>query len=44
MPLITDFRHDFVKRTIGSRGRDVLDHLMPLLLSEVCDHQQAKII
>ncbi|MCW2480636.1 bifunctional [glutamate--ammonia ligase]-adenylyl-L-tyrosine phosphorylase/[glutamate--ammonia-ligase] adenylyltransferase [Candidatus Symbiopectobacterium sp. NZEC135] len=41
---ITDFRHDLVKRTIGPRGRDVLDHLMPLLLAEVCAHQQAELI
>lgn len=34
---ITDFRHDLVKRTIGPRGRDVLDHLMPLLLDELLD-------
>ncbi|MCW2476259.1 bifunctional [glutamate--ammonia ligase]-adenylyl-L-tyrosine phosphorylase/[glutamate--ammonia-ligase] adenylyltransferase [Candidatus Symbiopectobacterium sp. NZEC151] len=39
---ITDFRHDLVKRTIGPRGRDVLDHLMPLLLAEVCAHKQAE--
>lgn len=36
---ITDFRHDLVKRTIGPRGRDVLDHLMPMLLAGVCAHQ-----
>ncbi|MGG2143846.1 bifunctional [glutamate--ammonia ligase]-adenylyl-L-tyrosine phosphorylase/[glutamate--ammonia-ligase] adenylyltransferase [Symbiopectobacterium sp. RP] len=41
---ITDFRHDLVKRTIGPRGRDVLDHLMPLLLAEVCAHKQAELI
>lgn len=41
---ITDFRHDLVKRTIGPRGRDVLDHLMPLLLAEVCTHAQADVI
>ncbi|PVZ85152.1 bifunctional [glutamate--ammonia ligase]-adenylyl-L-tyrosine phosphorylase/[glutamate--ammonia-ligase] adenylyltransferase [Serratia sp. S1B] len=33
---IAGFRHDVDKRTIGPRGRDVLDQLMPRLLAEVC--------
>ena len=36
---IADFRHDVDKRTIGPRGRDVLDQLMPRLLAEVCPRQ-----
>lgn len=38
---IADFRHDVNKRTIGPRGRDVLDQLMPRLLAEVCLRQDA---
>ncbi|WP_181946516.1 hypothetical protein, partial [Klebsiella pneumoniae] len=34
--LIADFRKELDKRTIGPRGRQVLDHLMPHLLSDVC--------
>lgn len=38
---VADFRHDVAKRTIGPRGRDVLDQLMPTLLAEVCAHPEA---
>ncbi|WP_426506378.1 bifunctional [glutamate--ammonia ligase]-adenylyl-L-tyrosine phosphorylase/[glutamate--ammonia-ligase] adenylyltransferase [Serratia proteamaculans] len=38
---IAEFRHDVDKRTIGPRGRDVLDQLMPRLLAEVCPRQDA---
>ncbi|QHM72450.1 bifunctional [glutamate--ammonia ligase]-adenylyl-L-tyrosine phosphorylase/[glutamate--ammonia-ligase] adenylyltransferase [Mixta intestinalis] len=34
--LLTDFRRDVDKRTIGPRGRLALDQLMPRLLNEVC--------
>ncbi|MGU0042845.1 hypothetical protein ACVXHA_06255 [Escherichia coli] len=32
LTLIADFRKELDKRTIGPRGRQVLDHLMPHLL------------
>lgn len=38
---LNDFRHDLDKRSIGQRGRDVLDTLMPRLLSEVCQRDDA---
>lgn len=38
---LTEFRHDIDKRSIGQRGRDVLDKLMPRLLSEVCQREDA---
>ncbi|WNN43742.1 bifunctional [glutamate--ammonia ligase]-adenylyl-L-tyrosine phosphorylase/[glutamate--ammonia-ligase] adenylyltransferase [Winslowiella toletana] len=40
---LTDFRHDVDKRTIGPRGRQALDQLMPRLLSEVCPRDDAAI-
>ncbi|MFS2221122.1 bifunctional [glutamate--ammonia ligase]-adenylyl-L-tyrosine phosphorylase/[glutamate--ammonia-ligase] adenylyltransferase [Pantoea sp. B65] len=40
---INDFRHDVDKRTIGPRGRQALDQLMPRLLSEVCPRDDAAI-
>lgn len=39
LALIADFRKELDKRTIGPRGRQVLDHLMPHLLSDVCTRQ-----
>lgn len=41
--LIADFRKDLDKRTIGPRGRQVLDHLMPHLLSDVCSRDDAPV-
>ncbi|OAT33698.1 bifunctional [glutamate--ammonia ligase]-adenylyl-L-tyrosine phosphorylase/[glutamate--ammonia-ligase] adenylyltransferase [Proteus myxofaciens] len=38
------FRQDIAKRTIGPRGRDVLDILMPKLLAKVCQKAQASMI
>lgn len=37
--LLSDFRDDVSKRSIGKRGREVLDKLLPLL---ICHIQQAK--
>ena len=41
--LIADFRKEIDKRTIGPRGRQVLDHLMPHLLCEVCSRDDAPV-
>jgi len=38
---VADFRRDVMKRTIGPRGREVLDQLMPRLLAEICPRQDA---
>ncbi|XBS69302.1 bifunctional [glutamate--ammonia ligase]-adenylyl-L-tyrosine phosphorylase/[glutamate--ammonia-ligase] adenylyltransferase [Acerihabitans sp. KWT182] len=35
------FRRDVAKRTIGPRGREVLDQLMPRLLGEICPREDA---
>lgn len=40
---IADFRRDVDKRTIGPRGRDQLDQLMPDLLAQVCGYKNADI-
>ncbi|MEY4921756.1 MAG: hypothetical protein RLY17_473 [Pseudomonadota bacterium] len=40
---INNFRHDVDKRTIGPRGREVLDQLMPRLFAEVCPRPDANI-
>ncbi|WP_421506458.1 bifunctional [glutamate--ammonia ligase]-adenylyl-L-tyrosine phosphorylase/[glutamate--ammonia-ligase] adenylyltransferase [Erwinia rhapontici] len=40
---ITDFRQDVDKRTIGPRGRQALDQLMPRLLSEVVPRDDAPV-
>lgn len=40
---IADFRQDVDKRTIGPRGRQALDLLMPGLLAEVCPREDADI-
>lgn len=39
--LLQTFRQDIAKRTIGPRGRDVLDVLMPKLLAKICQQPQA---
>lgn len=41
LQVITEFRQDVDKRTIGPRGRQALDQLMPRLLSEVCPREDA---
>jgi len=41
--LIAEFRRDVDKRTIGPRGRDQLDLLMPGLLAQVCAYKNADI-
>ena len=38
---LTDFRDDTNKRTLGARGRLVLDQLMPRLLHESCQYENA---
>ncbi|GJL47670.1 TPA: bifunctional [glutamate--ammonia ligase]-adenylyl-L-tyrosine phosphorylase/[glutamate--ammonia-ligase] adenylyltransferase [Citrobacter farmeri] len=43
LALIADFRKELDKRTIGPRGRQVLDHLMPHLLSDVCTREDASL-
>ncbi len=40
---LTAFRQDISRRTIGPRGRQALDQLMPRLLSEVCPRADAAI-
>uniref|UniRef100_UPI0036DB9D14 bifunctional [glutamate--ammonia ligase]-adenylyl-L-tyrosine phosphorylase/[glutamate--ammonia-ligase] adenylyltransferase n=1 Tax=Photorhabdus sp. RM322S TaxID=3342825 RepID=UPI0036DB9D14 len=42
--VIALFRQDVGKRTIGPRGRDVLDHLMPRLLVKICLRQDANTV
>jgi len=41
--VIGDFRQDVDKRTIGPRGRQALDLLMPGLLAEVCPREDADV-
>lgn len=41
LALIADFRKELDRRTIGPRGRQVLDQLMPHLLSEICSRADA---
>ena len=43
LSLLTDFRRETDKRTIGPRGRQVLDQLMPRLLCEVCASNNAAV-
>lgn len=39
--MLIQFRNDIGKRTIGVRGREILDQLMPRLLDAICNAQQA---
>ncbi|WP_045049118.1 bifunctional [glutamate--ammonia ligase]-adenylyl-L-tyrosine phosphorylase/[glutamate--ammonia-ligase] adenylyltransferase [Rouxiella chamberiensis] len=41
---LVSFRQDVDKRTIGPRGRDQLDQLMPRLLAQVCTYPNADIV
>ncbi|MFC0140649.1 bifunctional [glutamate--ammonia ligase]-adenylyl-L-tyrosine phosphorylase/[glutamate--ammonia-ligase] adenylyltransferase [Erwinia mallotivora] len=43
LQIMTDFHQDVDKRTIGPRGRQALEQLMPRLLSEVCPRSDADI-
>ncbi|MDF7671299.1 bifunctional [glutamate--ammonia ligase]-adenylyl-L-tyrosine phosphorylase/[glutamate--ammonia-ligase] adenylyltransferase [Orbaceae bacterium ESL0721] len=38
---LKQFRLDISKRTIGVRGREILDQLMPRLLANICDRSNA---
>ncbi|MCX8649198.1 bifunctional [glutamate--ammonia ligase]-adenylyl-L-tyrosine phosphorylase/[glutamate--ammonia-ligase] adenylyltransferase [Gilliamella sp. B2776] len=39
--MLIQFRNDIGKRTIGVRGREILDQLMPRILDAVCNEPQA---
>ncbi|MEG3133357.1 bifunctional [glutamate--ammonia ligase]-adenylyl-L-tyrosine phosphorylase/[glutamate--ammonia-ligase] adenylyltransferase [Rouxiella sp. T17] len=41
---LASFRQDVDKRTIGPRGRDQLDQLMPRMLAQVCTYPNADIL
>lgn len=41
---IAEFRQDVDKRTIGPRGRDQLDQLMPRMLAQVCTYHNADVV
>ncbi len=41
---INEFRQDVDKRTIGPRGRDQLDQLMPRMLAQVCTYHNADLV
>jgi len=43
LTLVADFRKELDRRTIGPRGRQVLDSLMPHLLSDVCSREDAPV-
>ena len=42
--LLSDFRDDVSKRSIGSRGRQVLDKLIPLLICHIQQAEQAEFV
>lgn len=41
---LASFRQDVDKRTIGPRGRDQLDQLMPRMLAQVCTYPNADVL
>lgn len=43
LALVADFRKELDRRTIGPRGRQVLDSLMPHLLNDVCSREDAPV-
>ncbi|OCG38749.1 bifunctional [glutamate--ammonia ligase]-adenylyl-L-tyrosine phosphorylase/[glutamate--ammonia-ligase] adenylyltransferase [Gilliamella sp. Gris1-4] len=42
--LLIQFRNDIGKRTIGVRGREILDQLMPRLLESICSEKTAILV
>ncbi|MBE8596118.1 bifunctional [glutamate--ammonia ligase]-adenylyl-L-tyrosine phosphorylase/[glutamate--ammonia-ligase] adenylyltransferase [Xenorhabdus sp. BG5] len=44
LEVMTLFRQDVSKRTIGPRGRDVLDQLMPRMLAKIAAREDADIV
>ncbi|MCO6545642.1 MAG: bifunctional [glutamate--ammonia ligase]-adenylyl-L-tyrosine phosphorylase/[glutamate--ammonia-ligase] adenylyltransferase [Gilliamella sp.] len=42
--MLIQFRDDIGKRTIGVRGREILDQLMPRLLESICSEKQLTIV
>ncbi|MBT0727122.1 bifunctional [glutamate--ammonia ligase]-adenylyl-L-tyrosine phosphorylase/[glutamate--ammonia-ligase] adenylyltransferase [Rosenbergiella australiborealis] len=38
---LQNFHHDIGRRTVGPRGRQALDQLMPMILAEVCPRNDA---
>ncbi|OCG62894.1 bifunctional [glutamate--ammonia ligase]-adenylyl-L-tyrosine phosphorylase/[glutamate--ammonia-ligase] adenylyltransferase [Gilliamella sp. GillExp13] len=42
--LLVQFRNDIGKRTIGVRGREILDQLMPRLLESICSEKTAIVV
>ncbi|WVD64493.1 bifunctional [glutamate--ammonia ligase]-adenylyl-L-tyrosine phosphorylase/[glutamate--ammonia-ligase] adenylyltransferase [Utexia brackfieldae] len=42
--IITQFQLDMSKKTIGVRGRDILDQLMPRLFADICEHYDITVV
>ncbi|SCC22273.1 bifunctional [glutamate--ammonia ligase]-adenylyl-L-tyrosine phosphorylase/[glutamate--ammonia-ligase] adenylyltransferase [Gilliamella intestini] len=42
--MLIQFRNDIGKRTIGVRGREILDQLMPRLLESICSEKTAIVV
>jgi [glutamine synthetase] adenylyltransferase / [glutamine synthetase]-adenylyl-L-tyrosine phosphorylase len=42
--MLIQFRDDIGKRTIGVRGREILDQLIPRLLESICSEKQVTIV